>query len=417
MLKHYNRGQEYLANNKISKAVQQFEQQLQVYKFKECFLNLGMCYKHLGNYDKAVECIVQSTHHTTPYLNGELGCYAMGLHNLGAISYALGDDCSAQAFYKLALQCEPQRTNTMFSLSLSMLRKLCSEENVEYLDAWQYYARRFYTTKPVQCSIGVVPTWDFVKHHKRCVVLREQGFGDQLQFIRYLPQLHNYFSEVVVESLGPLDAFIGNYEICANASESRADVSIPIMSLAHKFGIERSGSWLLNKHYKPKLFAGDKLNIGIEWRGSDQHQNDHNRSCSAELFQQLRRPDIQLYSIRPNAEPQPGVVALNSQSWEESAEIILGLDLVISVDTSLVHLAGCLDKPCWLLQPLYETDWRWGNSSMGTKNIWYDSVQVLRNPHNWQVVFDAVSAKLEQLLTKKRYKMLNTQLQTMLDQM
>lgn len=417
MDKYFKRGVEYMQCEKLSKAINQFELQLKERKFKECWLNLAMCYKQLNNFGKATECLLQSIHETTPFSTGEYGCYPQGLHNLGAVSYALGSDHNAQAFYKLAVECDPRRQNSIMGLALAQLRMLCSRESLDWLDVWQNYFARFFTTQPVKCDLLSVPLWDFVKPHRRCVVLREQGYGDQLQFSRYLPQLKHYFSEIVLESLGSLDPLFSDYEICEAAATSKADVAIPIMSLAHKFGLESNGAWLQNKPIKPRVFAQDKLNIGIEWQGSQQHKNDYNRSCNPELFQQLRRPDIQLYSIRPNAEPQPGVIALNSQSWLESCEIVCGLDLVVSVDTSIVHLAGCLNRPCWLLQPLYETDWRWGSDSLGLDNVWYKSVEVVRNPHNWQVVFSAVSTKLDQMLTQKRYKMMNKQLQQMLDQM
>ena len=102
-----------------------------------------------------------------------------------------------------------------------------------------------------------------------------------------------------------------------------------------------------------------------------------------------------LYSIRPGANSVRGVTALNSSSWAESAEIVNGLDLIISVDTSIVHLAGSLGRECWMLQPLKETDFRWGNSTMGEKNIWYSSVRVIRNPGSWAAVFAEVRTRLE----------------------
>jgi hypothetical protein len=68
--------------------------------------------------------------------------------------------------------------------------------------------------------------------------------------------------------------------------------------------------------------------------------------------------------------------------------------LVITVDTALAHLCGACGIECWVLMPLNTPDFRWGDSSMGAKNIWYDSVRVIRNPNSWEKVFEEVNSLL-----------------------
>jgi hypothetical protein len=158
-----------------------------------------------------------------------------------------------------------------------------------------------------------------------------------------------------------------------------ADFSIPICSLARYFDLV-PGDWLRNK-----FSAGGKGGLIVEWAGNPGHNNDRNRSCGAEYFLDLPGPK---YNLRPGAKVPVGITAVNSTSWAETASWLLSADLVISVDTSLVHMCGSLGVECWLLQPLKETDFRWGR--IGTSNIWYDSVKVIRNPGSWKHVFSTV---------------------------
>lgn len=101
-----------------------------------------------------------------------------------------------------------------------------------------------------------------------------------------------------------------------------------------------------------------------------------------------------MYTIGPNG-PTKGFEHLPSVTWLETIAQLEKVDLVISVDTSIVHLCGSLGKPCWVLMPRLETDWRWGNSTLGFDNMWYDSVSVIRNKNNWDSVFAEVKKLLD----------------------
>jgi hypothetical protein len=346
-----------------------------------------------------------------PFADGTRGQYPMALNNLGLLQYSQGSDDMAIAYYKQALQKDPLLKDAIWNHASASLRKFCSNEEVDADTAWQMYSYRFKREVNTTALDKSVPMWDMHSKHKSVIVLAEQGYGDKLHFGRYIQLLYNYFDVVYIQCNEDLNCFFANIAKPFNiglAALSGAEVAIPIGSLAQKFGVV-DGAWLRNK-FQPRVFDNTKLNIAIEFQGSPSHTNDRNRSCSPAYFQPLRKY-ANLYTVRSGAPQQPGVVALNSQSWQESAEIVCGLDLVISVDTSIVHLAGSLGKPCWMLQPLCETDFRWGNDSMGFDNIWYSSVQVFRNPRNWQVVFKAVEQQLQQLVAQRKYAQLTTALE------
>jgi ADP-heptose:LPS heptosyltransferase len=114
-----------------------------------------------------------------------------------------------------------------------------------------------------------------------------------------------------------------------------------------------------------------------------------NRSTNMHRFHPLTKYGT-LYCLTPGFKGTKHINALDINSWEDTCEAIEAMDLIITVDTSVAHLAGCLGKECWMLQPLKDTDFRWGLDSMGSKNDWYDSVKVFRNPNSWDVVFKQV---------------------------
>ncbi len=197
---------------------------------------------------------------------------------------------------------------------------------------------------------------------------------------RYIHCLRDYFSEVWVQADSSLHELFNDFKLCNLVSETTAEVSIPLCSLAQYFP-PQPGDWL-----RGKFAAEPSGKVIVEWAGAPGHANDRNRSTKPEYFLQLGLPG--LTNIRPGARVPRGISAEPSRSWAETAQQVLAADLVISVDTSLVHLCGSLGVECWLLQPLKETDFRWGRS--GTENIWYPSVKVVRNPGSWQHVFSTV---------------------------
>jgi hypothetical protein len=154
-----------------------------------------------------------------------------------------------------------------------------------------------------------------------------------------------------------------------------------------------NGQWLQD-YGQTHTFPSERYNIGIVFAGSATHANNRNRSVPVHRFHALAKY-ANLYCLSPGFKTTKFVKGLDIASWESTIAYIRGLDLVITVDTSIVHLCGCLGVECWMLQPLKETDFRWGDESMGSKNIWYPSVQIYRNPNDWNVVFDQVEQDLK----------------------
>lgn len=154
------------------------------------------------------------------------------------------------------------------------------------------------------------------------------------------------------------------------------------------------------------------FNVGIVWAGSKSHLNNRNRSCDPALFQTLAQcPGIGLYGLqRPDGEPatpeclRPCLVTNlgeHFQDFSDTAGAIAHMDLVITVDTSVLHLACALGKPTWALIP-FVPDWRWMLNRQDSP--WYPTLRIFRQaqPGQWEPVFEAITEALHQTLQSQR---------------
>lgn len=378
----FNKGTKYLEKKNYLKAISCFKKEEN--KFKELYLNLGNCYKMLDNLPKAMECYLLAANDSVPFANGSYGNYALAYNNIGLCEYTVGDDASAMQFYSAALTINPLYGEAIFNYGNACLRSSdCTE-------GWDHYEYRF-KRGPGSVRIDTsVPTWDGQTRGDRIVVLTEQGFGDKIMFARYLSLLESYFDEVVIMCHPSLDCL---YPYKCVRSTLGFSVSVPLCSLPRFFGIV-SENWL-DGRFKAHRY-NTPFNIGVCWSGSPTHANDRNRSCSSNYFSSLSSYGT-LYNISPDPKVVKNVTPITSMTWSETASYLLGLDLVVSVDTSIVHLAGTLGVPCIMVQPLHETDFRWGNARVAEfgNNPWYRSVMVVPNT-GWDSTFAIVDKKLKE---------------------
>jgi hypothetical protein len=137
--------------------------------------------------------------------------------------------------------------------------------------------------------------------------------------------------------------------------------------------------------------------IGFVWAGSANHQNDRNRSCPLEQFHVLVREGITLYSLQKGVDPGDltkfgnGLIDLSRDlhDFTDTAAAVQNMDLIITVDTSVAHLAGAMNKPVWVLLP-YASDWRWLVDREDSP--WYPSAKLFRQtcPGDWETTFNNV---------------------------
>ena len=378
----YNRGTKYLIAGKYEKALSFFKKQARTHAFKELFLNMGNCYRRLGDDSLAMTYYLKAASETTPFSDGKYGKYALAVNNIGLMYYASGDDDTAMNCYTTALELDPLYGEAVWNYGNAQLRgSNCSL-------GWDLYEFRFNRGTGSVRIDNSVPRWDGVTCGDEICVQTEQGFGDKIMFGRYLKCLEKYFKKIVVVCHESLDCLYSDYE-CIRAV--RGTVMVPICSLAMYFGIVEE-NWLDGKF--PAIDLPGR-NIGIVWNGSVTHANNANRSCSPHYFKRLSAYG-KLWNLNP-ADDAKWCDNSGCKTWAETASFIQGLDIVVSVDTSIVHLAGTLGVPCIMMQPLKETDFRWGHS---VDNVWYKSVKCIPNK-DWEKTFSTVSGLVADVMKDK----------------
>ena len=252
------------------------------------------------------------------------------------------------------------------------------------------------------------PVWDGGDPRGRTILVHaEQGLGDTVQFARYLALIAQRGGVPILAcepSLMPLPRTIAGVQVISKFGPlPRHDAWIDQMSLPHVFGttletIPSSAGYLTAD---PELIAAHRATlpptrrIGLAWAGNPLHRNDFRRTPPAEVFQPLLAlPDCHFVSLVPGR-ALPGIAcpARPLTDYAETAALIAALDLTITVDTSVAHVAGALGHPAWVLLP-YAPDWRWLLNRNDTP--WYDSLRLFRqsSPGDWRSVIASVICAL-----------------------
>jgi tetratricopeptide (TPR) repeat protein len=388
----FSRALKYVEKNP-NKAVSLFKAFLKEHDCKEAWLNLSVAYKHLNKYELSGEALIKANDPSIPFSDGTFAkVYPTALNNLGLIAYGQGDAYTAEKFYRMCLSAEPLNYDCLWNLSITKLQNYCSDLPENLNECWKLYSYRFQRTgaDPLKNNKRDLKLWDGISVVKSIVVLSEQGIGDSIMFARYLEKLKEYCGEIWIQCDPSLNYLFSDYQTCITVEDSFATHGIPLGSLGKLLDYIPPGEWLANKRV---IEEHSGLRIGCVWAGNSKHVNDKNRSTSPFFFNKLKKY-ASLYTIGPASGPMDGFTHLPGVTWEDTIKNLSTLDLVITVDTSIAHLCGALGMPCWVLMPLYDGDFRWGNSSMGTKNVWYPSVSIVRNPGSWLETFEQVEKML-----------------------
>jgi hypothetical protein len=391
----FEKALKYLNNKRPEKAIPLYKKLLEKFEHKEAWLNLGTCYKSVDKFELAVYCTAKALDAKVPFYNGSfVQRYPVALNNMGLLMYMAERDTESVSLYLEAIKLDPYNYSVYWNLAEVTLRMYCSNKYEDLKACWDLYEYR------LKREGGIVlknkkkdlETWNGIDHVASIVVLTEQGFGDMIMFGRYLSQLEKYADKIWIQASPQIAGLFSKYSICTDPIETDATHGIPMCSLGRVFsdGIP-SGDWLKDKYVRKLPNA--TLDIGVAWSGNSDHVNDRNRSTSPGRFLPLSKWG-NLYTLNPTEHGTKGFRVLSADTFASTLENLSKLDLVITVDTALAHLCGACGIECWVLMPLNTPDFRWGDSSMGAKNIWYDSVRVIRNPNSWEKVFEEVNSLL-----------------------
>jgi len=341
------------------------------------------------------------------------------LSNLGVLLACVQRESEAESCYRQALACDPAYRNAAFNLAYVLLRQGRCDEGWAMFEARAWYARL--------AAWFDIPRWHGeTLAGKSLMIGFEGGHGDMLQFCRYAavakalgaahiamvchPALKSLFTRI--------DAVDTVYGYDEDVPATGWDYWTPPLSFPWVLGtrLDTIPAALPYLHadpakstrFAPRLaVAGRRLRIGLAWQGNPHFENDSDRSlASVDVLAPLFALDACFFSLQKGpgqpAAVHPAVTDLAPLivDFDDTAAIVAQLDLVITVDSAVAHLAGALGTPCWVLLPAFKTDWRWLTDR--TDSPWYPGVMRLfrqTTAGDWTGVVDAIAAALQERLT------------------
>ncbi len=258
------------------------------------------------------------------------------------------------------------------------------------------------------------PIWHGESLEDKTLLFRcEGGYGDQILNFRFARDFVQRGARVVIScapTLKPLFARHGF--VCADnesVSGLHYDYWVPAMSAAHILGYDQdtmSGKPYLTAEPRTLYAKPGTLRVGLRWAGSPEFEHQQHRLFSPEpLFDLHKIPGISLYSLQRDENLVDGLpfADLRDQlkSWEDTASIIAGLDLVITSCTSVAHLSAALGVETWVIVPILPY-YVW--AVPGDKSVWYDSVRIFRQTTygDWSAPLAAVALALQERMERKK---------------
>jgi tetratricopeptide (TPR) repeat protein len=390
-------------------------------------LKLGTSmYNYEGRYDEAMELFDRALK-----LNPDL---AITHNNIGATMYGHGLIDEGITAMERALELRPNYKTVRHNLALGQLLK------GNYKAGWANHeiritlAERAAVYVLVHKLFKVIPQWDGKSSlkGKNVLLMHEQGFGDTIQFVRYVRILLAQGVHVAVHVIDALERVFRTLppevKLVRHSDKlPNCDVSYLMMSLPYALGTdtvehipsypsylsataEDTAKWEQFLEQKA-IVAAPKLRVGLVWAGNPDHGSDLKRSIPLDVMASLLElKEIQFVSLQKGGKPgdlerlENEFKIINAgqefTDFADTAGMIANLDLVISVDTSVVHLAGALGAPTWTLIA-FAPDWRWLQDREDSP--WYPSMRLFRQKKNgdWPGVIASVKAELQKMLGAK----------------
>lgn len=335
---------------------------------------------------------------------------------------AIGKIAEAEADCRTALAIAPEFAEAHWNLALNLLLQ------GHYDEGWREYEWRWRKsdfTSPIRHED--VPLWDGSPLNGRTILLHaEQGFGDAIQFVRYAPLVAERGGIVIVECHPELVSLFQKIKGISSVfafgeGSTSCDFQAPFLSLPNIFTTTLESipacpyllvSSELSTEWQQRLSVYSGLKVGIVWAGSSIHHNDIFRSLQVDFLSSLADcTAIKLFSLQMgDAKKQLALSPLRDtvsdftdqiHSFSDSAALIQKLDLVISVDTAVAHLAGSLGIPVWLLLP-FAPDWRW--LLVRRDSPWYPTMRLFRQETlgEWKPVINDLTTALTHHIQKNK---------------
>lgn len=394
---------------------------------RAALLNYGFCLEHTGQVEKSVLLYREAVKQHPDFMEAHVdlagalwrvedfdgalaharkavelapgNAYATRI--LGTAFLNLNRPAEAEQWLRQSLGLLPQFALAEIDLSFTLLLAGRLEEG------WQLYARRWRDEDRMKRPAFYVPGLEWQgpaaqpPRGKRIAVYAEQGLGDVIQFLRYVRQLQadgaTVYGVIQPELVDLAEASLPGLVCVRGDRVLQADHHVALLDLPMHYGtrletIPASVPYLRAPAAKVREWAQrmppaeGRLRVGLAWSGSLKQVNNNNRALHlSQLTPLLELPQLQCFSLQKgdagaftDARPPPGQLVDLTGEWRDftdSAAMIENLDLVVTIDTSIAHLAGALGKPAWVLLPP-NADWRWLLEREDSP--WYPTVRLFR---------------------------------------
>ncbi len=446
---HNNLGVTFARQGKHDLAVRHCERATRLRpEYAAAHSNLGISYGNLGEYEKAVLCYRRALEIQPDY--------AEAYSNLGIVLTQQGRYGDAIAAFERALELKPDYPEAHSNLGIALSKAQRIDEAMEQYER-AIAARPDYADAHMNRALTYLLTGDFQRgwpeyewrwkckdfdarrfpqprwrgeplDGRRILLCTEQGFGDTFEFIRYAQIVKERGGYVIVRCPKPLTPIVrgcrGVHEVCLEGGPLPPfDLFIDLMTLPHDLGTtERDvpadvpyifADQALVENWRRELEYTGAFKVGIAWQGSPKYRGDRQRSIHVGQFAPLAAvPGVQLISLQKGGGTEQirdagfSLTVLGGQfdeangAFMDTAAIIRNLDLVVSIDSAICHLAGGLAVPVWLAVP-HAPDWRWMLGRVDSP--WYPNTRLFRQTDagDWQGVFRRMADALTNLISKQ----------------
>ncbi len=408
---HNNLGAVYRDQGKLEHAVACHERALALKPdYAEAHTNLGIVLRDQGKLEESAAC-----HRRALALRSD---FAEAYNNLGNTLRSQGRVGEAGKSYEQALALDPGSIEARWNRALVALLQ------GDYASGWRDYEIRFRRRRNVPRSFQQ-PLWRGEPLGGATILLHaEQGLGDTIQFLRYVSAVQAAAGSVILDvpaSMMRLAEQISGVAAVVKTGDPLPEFAwhCPLMSLPLAFGttldsVPAEVPYLTvpedaTRNANALIWPADGLRVGLVWSGNPRYLEDRVRSIHFSLFDPLLVLDsARFFSLQmgPAAEQlskaDARIVDLKSaiRDFADTAALIAQLDLVITVDTAVAHLAGALARPTWVLLP-FAPDWRWHLEREDSS--WYPTVRLFRQPRpgDWFAVIEQVRVELSKLAAQR----------------
>jgi tetratricopeptide (TPR) repeat protein len=401
--------------DKLDEAAASFQQAIGLKPgFPDAHNNLGSIREKQDRFDEAMVSYQRAI--------GLKPDFADAHNNLGIALWKQGRLEEAVASYQQAVHFKPDYAEAHWNAGLAWLQLGRFEQGWPGYE-WRWKCKEFGTLPPFQA-----PLWDGSPLDGRTILVHaEQGLGDTLQFIRYIPQLQERGGRVIMMCQPPLRRLLAHCPgidqlISHGDAPPEIDLHVPLLSLPRLLGttlenVPADGPYLgadpdLVEAWRHRLSAYPGLKIGIAWQGNPKFRLDKIRSIPLAQFAPLADvPGVHLLSLQKGfgreqlAAPERrfpvtdlgGQLDETTGAFMDTAAVMKNLDLIITSDTSMAHLAGALGVPVWLALNAVP-DWRWLLNRDDCP--WYPTMRLFRQtrPGHWENVFHRMAEVLRERL-------------------